>query len=161
MSAHDSLCRRRRLSDSAVPPLTVSVKRTVRFEEVDAVRYMWHGRYASWLEDGREALGQKYGLSYLNFLDHGVIVPLKLFHLDFQHPLRYGQTYTIHAELLYNEAAALDFQYSITSDDGLVTTTASTTQLMLDIDGGLRIDPPDFYKQFCERWRQGLISCHP
>ena len=96
MSQHRA-SRSRRRGSSDVPSLCVSVPRTVRFEEVDAVRFMWHGRYASWLEDGREVMGRAYGISYLDFRDSGVVVPLKLFHLDFHHPLLYGQAYTIHA----------------------------------------------------------------
>ena len=138
MSQHRA-SRSRRRGSSDVPSLCVSVPRTVRFEEVDAVRFMWHGRYASWLEDGREVMGRAYGVSYLDFRNSGVVVPLKLFHLDFHHPLLYGQTYTIHAELFWNEAAVLDFEYHIEDAAGLVTTTASTTQLMLDLDGNLLI----------------------
>ena len=152
--------RSRRRSTPDVLPLCASVPRTVRFEEVDAVRFMWHGRYASWLEDGRDAIGRAYGINYLDFLNSGVVVPLKLFHLDFHHPLLYGQTYTIHAELFWNEAAVLDYEYRIEDAEGLVTTTASTTQLMLDLNGNLLMEPPAFYRDFCDQWRQGKAICH-
>ena len=158
MSQH-SASRSRRRGSSDVPSLCVSVPRTVRFEEVDAVRFMWHGRYASWLEDGREVMGRAYGVSYLDFRNSGVVVPLKLFHLDFHHPLLYGQTYTIHAELFWNEAAVLDFEYRIVDERGLVTTTASTTQLMLDLQGNLLMEPPAFYREFCAQWQQGKAVC--
>lgn len=153
--------RRRRTPPSGVEPLRVSISRTVRFEEVDAARIMWHGRYASWLEDGREAMGRRYGIGYLDFLEHGVFVPLKLFHLDFRLPMRYGQTYAVRTELLWNEAAVLEYTYCIEDADGRVTTTASTTQLMLGSDGGLLVEAPEFYKNFCARWRQGEIVCRP
>ena len=158
MSQHRA-SRSRRRGSSDVPSLCVSVPRTVRFEEVDAVRFMWHGRYASWLEDGREVMGRAYGISYLDFRNSGVVVPLKLFHLDFHHPLLYCQTYTIHAELFWNEAAVLDFEYRIVDERGLVTTTASTTQLMLDLQGNLLMEPPAFYREFCAQWQQGKAVC--
>lgn len=153
------LRRRRRVPAATdVPGLQVRVERTVRFEEVDAVRIMWHGRYAGWLEDGREALGRRYGVSYADFLDHGVIVPVKLLQMDFCRPLRYGQTYAIYAELLWNEAAALDFNYYIKDLKGNITTTASTTQLMLDLEGNLLLEQPEFFRRFRERWREGRIA---
>ena len=147
--------------DSGISPLQVCIKRTVRFEEVDAVNYMWHGRYASWLEDGRDALGTAYSLNYLDFFHHGVSIPLKLFHLDFHQPLRYAQTYSIHASLLWNEAAVLDFEYTLMDSEGTVTTTGFTTQLMLSLDGKLLLEQPAFYKDFCERWRKGGRLCSP
>ena len=136
-------------------PLSVTVTRTVRFEEVDALGVMWHGRYASWLEDGREALGALYGIGYLDFRGHGVIVPLKLFTLDFHQPLRYGQAYGIVTELSWNEAAVLDFAYRIEDAAGSVMTTASTTQLMLSTAGDLLMEQPAFYRDFCAKWQSG------
>ena len=35
----------------------------IRFSEVDAMNVVWHGNYLKFFEDGREALGEKYGLS--------------------------------------------------------------------------------------------------
>ena len=142
----------------AVPPLHIAVPRTVRFEEVDAARIMWHGRYASWLEDGREALGRHYGISYLDFLEHNIVVPLKLFQLDFLHPLRYSEQYIIHAFLHWNEAAVLDYTYRIENSRNELTTTAATTQLMLRRDGGLLLEQPEFYAAFRERWHKGMLS---
>ena len=145
---------RRRKTDSGILPLHACIERTVRFEEVDAMNYMWHGRYASWLEDGREEFGRRYKLSYLDFMRHGVAVPLKLFHLDFRHPLRYAQTYSIHISLLWNEGAVLDFEYALKDGNGAVATTGYTAQLMISLDGNLLLEQPAFYKAFCARWRQ-------
>ena len=152
--------RRRRTVDFAVAPLQACIERTVRFEEVDALSYMWHGRYASWLEDGREALGKLRQMSYLDFFEHGVAVPVRLFYLDFHHPLRYAQTYSIHVSLLWNEAAVLDFEYTLKDSNGIVTTTGYTTQLMLTLDGNLLLEQPAFYKEICAQWRREL-SCRP
>ena len=43
-------------------PLETSVARRVRFEEVDPLTIVWHGRYPSYFEDGRAAFGEKYCL---------------------------------------------------------------------------------------------------
>jgi len=154
MSANFSPRHRRRTAHSGVSPLHARIERSVRFEEVDAMNYMWHGRYASWLEDGREAFGKLHTLSYLDFFQHGVAVPIKLFHLDFHHPLRYAQTYSIDVFLLWNEAAVLDFDYILKDSNGVVTTTGYTTQLMIAPSGELLLEQPAFYKEFCMRWRQ-------
>ena len=154
MNTNFSPRHRRRTANAGVAPLHACIERSVRFEEVDAMNFMWHGRYASWLEDGREAFGRLHTLSYLDFFQHDVAVPIKLFHLDFHHPLRYAQTYSIHVSLLWNEAAVLDFDYTLTDSDGIVTTSGYTTQLMLSLDGKLLLEQPAFYKEFCARWRQ-------
>ena len=40
-------------------PLVVGIDRRVRFEEVDALGMVWHGRYPSYFEDGRIAFGDR------------------------------------------------------------------------------------------------------
>ena len=46
--------------------LSESLIITVRFSETDPLGIVWHGNYIKYFEDGREAFGRKYGISYLN-----------------------------------------------------------------------------------------------
>ena len=48
----------------------------VRFSEVDSMNIVWHGSYALYFEDAREAFGQKYGLGYLDIFGNGYYAPL-------------------------------------------------------------------------------------
>ena len=139
------------------PPINLSLKRRVRFEEVDAVSFMWHGRYASWLEDGREAMGEAYGISYETFHAQNVIIPLKTFSLDFLSPLRYNVEYTVETSLLWNEAALLEYDYKIFDCDNKIMTKASTIQLMTTLQGEILLETPDFYQSFCKRWKQNEL----
>ncbi len=149
--------RRPRLPDPHAPAaLTVSLPRRVRFEEVDSLHMMWHGNYTSWMEDGREAVGEKYGIHYLDFHSNGVVIPIKTINLDFKQPLRYRETYSINTTLHWNEAALLEFCYTITGSSGLMT-VAHTTQLMLSTEGTLLLEAPEFYRDFCRRWRGGQL----
>ena len=45
--------------------LQASKEIEVRFSEVDSMNVVWHGSYALYFEDAREAFGAKYGLEYL------------------------------------------------------------------------------------------------
>lgn len=139
------------------PAITVSIKRRVRFEEVDSISFMWHGRYASWLEDGREALGTNYGISYNDFHANQVQIPLKTFALDFISPLRYSIDYNIITSLLWNEATLLEFEYEILDCEQKIMTKASTIQLMTNQQGKLLLESPNFYKVFCEKWKQNKV----
>ena len=139
------------------PPLVCRRQRRVRFHEVDQLSYMWHGHYASWLEDGREALGQRYNVTYLDFYRNGVVTPIKSMTLDYCHPLRYDTTYTIETSLLWNDAAVIEFTYRILDAEENCMTTARTLQLMIDLNGVLLLDAPSFYKTFMQRWAEGTL----
>ncbi len=139
------------------PALTISTERRVRFEEVDQLSYMWHGRYPSWFEDGREAMGSRYNINYLDFYAQGVVVPIKTLSIDYKKPLLYNNIYTIETSLLWNDSAILEYHYTFFDSEGATCTTGITKQLMLDTKGNLLFDVPQFYKEFCQRWTQGLV----
>jgi acyl-CoA thioester hydrolase len=140
------------------PPLKVTTKRRVRFEETDPLRIVWHGRYASYFEDARHAVFERYGIGYLELYAHGIIAPIRVMHTDYHHPLRFGDTFTIEGILRWTEAARINLEYIIRNKDGLLCTTGYSVQIMMDPDDNLFLIPPPFYREFCERWRSGQLS---
>ena len=93
------------------PPLTVSCRRRVRLEEVDALGIVWHGHYAGYLEDGREERGRRYGPSYIEFKEAGADQLLRHPHVAFLNPLRYLEDLTVESFLRWHEAAPLTIEY--------------------------------------------------
>ena len=144
--------------EGAPEPLRAVVSRQVRFEEVDALAIVWHGRYPSFFEDGRVALGEKYGIGYLDCHAHGVLTPIKKMHVDYSRPLRFQERFTIEAIMHWSEAARLNFEFIIRNDAGEVTTTGYTVQMMLDTEYNILLLPPPFYREFLDRWQGGEFS---
>jgi acyl-CoA thioester hydrolase len=142
----------------APAPLRVSVERQVRFEEVDPLNIVWHGRYPSYFEDARVAFGEKYGIGYLDCYDRGILTPIKKLHLDYFRPLRFPEPFSIEGILHWSEAARLDFEFIIRNRAGEVTTTGYTVQMMLDPALNIMLIPPPFVQEFRERWRSGEFS---
>lgn len=86
---------------------------TVRFNEADPLGIVWHGHYLRYFEDGREAFGKKYGISYLDFYRHGYAVPVVSVHCDYKKPLRFGDVVIVKTKLISSPAAKLRFEYEI------------------------------------------------
>ncbi len=146
------------IAADAPPPLSVTVQRRVRFEEVDAIGYVWHGRYASYFEDARVALGARYGLGYMDFYRRGVIAPLKQLHVEYHRPLRFEDDFTIEARWHYSEAARLNYEFIIRDSTAAAVATGYSVQMMLDGDNDFLVVPPPFYQQFLRRWRAGELQ---
>jgi acyl-CoA thioester hydrolase len=144
--------------DGQPSPLRVKVKRRVRFEEVDSIGIVWHGRYASYFEDARDALGEKYGVSYMDFYNYGVLVPVKKMYMDYHHPLKFQDTMTIEGVLHWSEAARLNYEFIIKNHEGRLSTTGFTVQMMLDMDKNICMIPPRFYEEFLKRWKDGELE---
>ena len=139
-------------------PLKVCVERTVRFEEVDALGIVWHGRYASYFEDARIALGKKYGIGYMDFYTHGVVAPIKIMHFDYHLPLQFQEKMTIKGILHWSDAARMNFEFTIRNGNGELATTGFTVQLMLDRNENILMIPPPFYEEFCNKWKSGVLK---
>lgn len=140
------------------PPLSVTVTRRARFEEVDPLSVVWHGRYASYFEDARLALGEKFGLGYEAVYDLGFITPIKQFHVDYALPLLFNRNYAITAAMHWTRAARINIVYSIADMNGKVCTTGYSVQLFLTLEKEVCMGQPDFYMNFCERWQRGNPS---
>jgi acyl-CoA thioester hydrolase len=141
----------------APAPLRCTAERTVRFEEVDALNIMWHGRYPSYLEDARTAFGEFYGFSYHDLYKAGYVVPVKQMGIDYVAPMRFGQTCRIICNLHWTNAARLNFSYTIVDLSGKLLTTGYTVQLFLTRDLELCMFKPDYAVDFCLRWEAGEL----
>ncbi|OVE77122.1 thioesterase [bacterium F16] len=143
--------------DTAPPPLRTVAKQTVRFDECDPLGIVWHGRYTSYFEDARVALGNQYGIGYMDFFDRGISTPLKQMHHDYIKPLRFQDHVTTEGILHWSEAARLNFEFIIRNESGDIATRGYTVQLMLDTDFEVLLSPPAFYLDFCDKWKAGTL----
>jgi acyl-CoA thioester hydrolase len=139
------------------PPLRVTVERRARFEEIDQLGIVWHGRYASYFEDARSAAGERYGIGYMEFQKNGVVAPIRIMHTDYHLPLRLNETFTIEGILRWTEASRINIEYIIRNSKNLVSTTGYTVQVLLDLNDNLLLVPPPFYRDFREKWRAGKL----
>lgn len=140
-------------------PLRESVLRTVRFEEVDPLGIVWHGRYPSYFEDARLALCNRIGIGYRDCYAAEVATPIRQIHVDYQKPLLFEEQFSIEAILHWSEAARLNIEYVLRNLAGEITTTGYTVQLLTDPRQQLPLlVVPPFLQEFRRRWRAGEIA---
>lgn len=135
------------------PVLSVEKAFEVRFSEVDMMRVVWHGSYVAYLEDAREAFGEKYGLSYHTYIKEQVFAPLVDVQLKYRRPLMYGMKPVIRITYRPVDSAKIVFDYEIFDpQSGDVFLTATTTQVFMDTDYNLLWFSPDFYTE----WKKAM-----
>ena len=144
--------------EGATQPLRMLVQRRVRFEEVDPMNIVWHGRYPGYFEDARAALGTRYGVGYEDFIRHGVPAPIRKLQIDYLAPLAFRQEFSIEAILHWSDAARLDFEFLIRDAAGSLAATGCSVQLMLDTDGQLLLVPPPFVRAMRQLWQAGALA---
>jgi Predicted thioesterase len=127
----------------------------IRFSEVDSMGIVWHGSYAKYFEDAREAFGVKYDLGYLRMFSEGVYAPLVKLNFNYKKSMIYGQKMVVEAEYIPTEAAKICFHYKVFSEeDGkkIVMGTGSSVQVFLDKQYQLMWTAPEFYLKWKEFW---------
>lgn len=127
---------------------------TVRFNEADPLGIVWHGHYLRYFEDGREAFGKQYGISYLDFYKHGLAVPIVSVHCDYKKPLRYGESVIVETTYEPTPAARLHFSYRMYEAAGNhVVAIGNSVQVFVDLKSfELQLTVPEFFEQWKTRW---------
>lgn len=142
----------------APPPLAAEARRRVRFEEVDPLSIVWHGRYPSYFEDGRAAFGEQFGLSYVDMRREQFMAPIVQMHIEYHSPLAFPDEFTISTRLHYTAAVRLNFSYRIANQEGAVIATGYTVQLIQDLERQVMLLRPDYLESFWQRWRAGEMQ---
>ena len=126
---------------------------SVRFSEVDALGIVWHGHYIKYMEDGREAFGHQFGISYLDVQKQGYTIPLVKVTCDYKRPLKYGEKAIVETSFKPTPAAKIIFTYKIfRTEDMLLMAEGESVQVFLDAAGHLCITNPSFYEQWKNKY---------
>ncbi|MDR1273686.1 MAG: acyl-CoA thioesterase [Odoribacteraceae bacterium] len=136
--------------------LKVSKEVDVRFNEVDSMNIVWHGSYALYFEDAREAFGAEYGLGYLDIFGHGYYAPLVELKFNYKRPLVYGCRARVEITFRDTDAAKIIFDYEIRdASDGALVATGHSVQVFLDKQYQLVWGNPAFYEEW--KRKMGLL----
>lgn len=134
--------------------LTNTTEVIVRFNEADPLGIVWHGHYIRYMEDAREEFGRKYGISYLDFYNHGLVVPIVSINCHYKNPLRYGDTMQVQVNYINTRSAKIQFDYRITdAGTGKLVATGSSIQVFVDSKTfELHLTIPPFF----EEWKKKM-----
>jgi acyl-CoA thioester hydrolase len=131
-----------------------STEVTVRFNEADPLGIVWHGHYLRYFEDGREAFGKKYGISYLDIFHQGFAAPVVSVHCDYKKPLRFGSSVIVETTFINSPAARMRFHYKIfESVTQLIVASGYSVQVFVDVKTfQLNLTMPVFFEAWKKKW---------
>ena len=137
--------------------LSAIVEVSVRFSETDPMGIVWHGNYVKYLEDGREAFGEKYGFNYMDVYQQGLYAPVVKMDFNFKKPLMYSEKAIVETTYIDSPAAKIQYTYKIfKKSNNELLTTASTTQVFVNDSGTLILTTPPSFMEWKKKW--GIVS---
>ncbi|HWC66300.1 MAG TPA: thioesterase family protein [Thermoanaerobaculia bacterium] len=122
----------------------------VRFSECDLYGVVWHGRYAVYLEELRNAVSARFDWSVVTARDAGYLIPITRMEIAYHAPARFGSTLEITGRLRPPEVARFVFDYEIRDGSGARLTSATTEQVVTRLDGELLVALPRRFRDLAE-----------
>jgi len=104
----------------------------VRFAEADSYAVVWHGHYALYLEQVREAFTRRFGFTATKALSIGYRVPITRMEIRYRRPALADTEIRVCARLRPPGVARLVIDYEIRDAAGELLATAQTEQVVLN-----------------------------
>ncbi len=114
----------------------------VRFAECDSYAVVWHGHYALYLEQVREAFTRRFGFTATKALSIGYRVPITRMDIRYRRPALADTDIRVCARLRPPAVARLEIDYEIRDAGGELLASAVTEQVVLNASGELLLALP-------------------
>lgn len=106
----------------------------VRYGETDQMGVVYHGNYAQYFEVGRVEWLRKFGISYKQMEESGIMLPVISLNVKYKRPARYDDLIKVRTELVKIPSATIEFNYEIVNDKNELLVTGNTTLVFMDIN---------------------------
>ena len=80
--------------------VSAEVEILVPFHDLDPLEVVWHGNHVKYFEIARCALLDRIGYNFPQMKDSGYVWPVIELFVRYAHPLRFGQTVRVRADLM-------------------------------------------------------------
>lgn len=104
----------------------------VRYAETDQMGVVYHGNYAQYLEMGRVEWLRRFGISYKNMEENGIMLPVISLGIDFKKSAVYDDLITVETQLKTPPLVKIEFDYKIFNEKGEILAEANTVLAFLD-----------------------------
>jgi len=104
----------------------------VRYGETDKMGYCYYGVYAQYFEIGRTELMRKFGLTYKEIEDKGIMLPVLTLNIKYIKPAFYDDELIIKTFLTKLPSVRIEFLYEIYNQNNELLNTGDTTLVFID-----------------------------
>ena len=106
----------------------------VRYGETDQMGVVYHGNYAQYFEIGRVEWLRKFGVSYKEMEESGIMLPVISLSVKFKKSARYDDVIKVKTQLVKIPSAIIEFDYEILNDKNEILATGNTSLVFIDIN---------------------------
>lgn len=105
----------------------------VRYGETDQMGVVYHGNYAQYFEVGRVEWLRKFGVSYKEMEENGIMLPVISLSIKYKKPARYDDLIKVKTRLAKTPSATIEFDYEIVNENNEILVIGNTSLAFIDI----------------------------
>ncbi len=106
----------------------------VRYGETDQMGVVYHGNYAQYFEIGRVEWLRKFGVSYKQMEENGIMLPVISLSIKYKKSARYDDLIKVKTQLVKIPTATIEFDYEILNEQNELLATGNTSLVFMDIN---------------------------
>ena len=127
----------------------------VRYGETDAMKYVYYGNYAEYLEVARVELFRSLGISYDEIEKRGFWLPVSEYKIKYLKPAFYDEILEIHTYVKKIPGVRIEFEYEIYNQSKQKISEATVTLFFLNATTNKVSKCPDFLMKLIEKnWKE-------
>ena len=104
----------------------------VRYGETDQMGFVYYGNYAEYFEVGRVEALRELGLSYKEFENRGIMLPVYTFSIKYFKPALYDDLLTIKTTIPSIPTVKICFEYEIYNEKKQLLNKGNTALVFID-----------------------------
>ncbi len=120
----------------------------VRYAECDRMGFVHHSVYALYFEEARTEILRIKGITYKDFEDAGIIMPVRSMKFDFKKAGRYDDLLTIEVQIVGTPEIRYLFAYRTLNQHGELLNTGETELFFVRKEDLRPMKLPEAYKHF-------------
>ena len=118
-------------------------KIVTRYAEVDRMGYVYYGNYGTYFEVARVETMRKFGLSYADLEESGILMPVVRYEIDFKKPAFYDEELTVFCSIKEIPRSRMNFYYETFNKKGQLLNTAMTQLVFVSTKTNRPTKAPD------------------
>ena len=125
--------------------ITCDIKLRIRYGETDRMGYAYYGNYPLYYEVGRTELLRKFGLTYKELEDAGILLPVSDLKIEYYSAALYDEEITIRTTVKEKPGVKIKFIYEIFNSKSELINLASTTLVFVKKENRKPCKPPEHF----------------
>ena len=117
----------------------------VRYGETDKMGYVYYGNYAQYYEVARTEFIRKYGITYKELEERGIMLPISSLKIKYIKPSFYDDILRVQATIRELPAIRIHFDYKVFNQKNELVNIGETTLVFVDSKTGKPVAAPDFF----------------